>query len=149
MALHGAPGQPRDGTPLVIPVFYDRPADIVKANELQRHWSRQAVLADRRDWVRPERWAQNVSNAEERLQNVRLSGAKGEQQKMAERVTRRAMTAARQPLALPQTLCGLEAKAERLLAELKALGAPRLGLWLHGMGEWPRNQPPLCRPLLA
>lgn len=144
MALHGAPGQPRDGAPLVIPVFYDSPEVVARAGATEQHWegrlaepptSADAVPEDRRRWVQPARWARNVANAERRLQNVRLgTAAKDDQLQASRRVVAAALQAARVPLALPD-MFGYEEQEARLVAELAVPDPERLGLWLHGMGE--------------
>jgi hypothetical protein len=146
LALHGLPGQPRAAEPLVIPVFYDSPDGVVQPAGIERHWqarldakpaAEDAVPANRRKWVRPDRWAQNVTDTKERLQNVRRStegAAKDEELQLARHVVATALAAARVPLAEPESLVGIEEQEARLLAELAVPDAERLGLWLHGMG---------------
>jgi hypothetical protein len=146
LALHGLPGQPRAAEPIVIPVFYDSPEDIVLPDNIKQRWQARldaapgaagAVPADRRERVRPDEWAQNVSDTQERLQNVRRlteGAAKDEDLQVARAVVVAALAAARVSLAEPDGLVGVAEQEERLLAELAMPDPQRLGLWLHGMG---------------
>ena len=146
LALHGLPGQARAAAPLVIPVFYDSPEDVVQPAGIERHWRARldaaagtvdAVPADRHEWVRPDRWAQNVIDTERRLQNARRKterADKDEELQVARRVIAAALAAARVPLAEPEGLVGIKEQEERLLTELAVPDPQCLGLWLHGMG---------------
>jgi hypothetical protein len=144
LALHGLPGQARAAAPVVIPVFYDSPELVVQPAGTEQLWrarldeapgAADGVPADRRAWVRPDRWAQNVSDTKDRLESVRRltkGAAKNEELKVALAVVAAALEAVHAPLAQPDGLVGVEEQEERLLAELAV--PDRLGLWLHGMG---------------
>jgi hypothetical protein len=146
LALNGLPGIDRASKPLVIPVFFDRIEDVVQTKAIERHWqarldaadgSEDAVRSDLRRWVCPGRWARNIADMKERLENVRHvteRTPKGEELQVARRVVAAAVAAARVPLTEADNVVGFDEQEARLLAELAVPDPQRLGLWLHGMG---------------
>jgi hypothetical protein len=152
LALHGKPGQPRACEPLIIPVFYHSPSDILQPKEqtaavdLQQLWQGKiapdstAVSANHRQHVHPERWAANFAAMRREWQNLRLSNlpqAKDRDYQLARHVVIAALPAIPPELALPEDLVGYQQQEADLLAALAVPNPqqPIMGLWLHGIGE--------------
>jgi hypothetical protein len=147
LALNGLPDKRRASKPIVIPVFYDGVRDVVQPEGIEQRWKARldaapgtagAVPAERRQWVQPGRWAQNIADMKERIENVRHVTEripKGEELQVARRVVAAAVAAARVPPTEADNMVGFDEQEARLLAELAVPDPQRLGLWLHGMGE--------------
>jgi hypothetical protein len=155
LALHGNAEQLRAKKPLIIPVFYNSPNDILQPGgqmqrapvDLQQLWSSRiapgstTMPAERRQCVDPKRWAENFATMRQQLQNLRLSNfpqAKARDYQLARQVVTAALPAAVPLLALNRGLVGYKQQESWLLAQLAVPDRqqqPKMGLWLHGMGE--------------
>jgi hypothetical protein len=96
---------------------------------------------DRQFWVHPARWAANITDMRQRLQNVRLSAFsifKDAQWQIAQKVVAAAAPAVVVLAHVEEGLVGYEQQLCLLLSKL-SVGHPALGntlgLWLHGLGE--------------
>jgi hypothetical protein len=136
--------------PLVIPVFYDSPDEVVDAASIRQHWSAGSLEERlRRDeelgpeWVPVvdvSRWADNVVAMAGHWQNLRRNSnqeaEKDEELQLAKRVVKAAVMHIPSLVDVGVEVVGFEEQEAVLLADLG--GPERLGVWLYGQGAAPK-----------
>jgi hypothetical protein len=140
----GGEGGSSHSQPLVIPVFYDSPDQIVDAVSIRQCWwagDMEARLIDDEqlgpEWVPAvdvPRWAANIDAMIGHCQNLRRNSnqnaEKDEELQLAGRVVKAAVRHIPSLVDVGMEVVGFEEQEAALLAELSG----RLGLWLYGQG---------------
>lgn len=137
LALHSRKHAGHDSKPVVIPVFWDKPDDVVQPHAIQQYWQQQLnqLAPARLCWVDPARWAGNIGELGEQWQGERRMhcGPKDNLYNMAGRVAQAAGAYMPKKLTIDTTqLFGQTTQMEGLLAKIHG---GRMGLWLFGPGN--------------
>lgn len=79
-----------DRLPLVIPVFYDPPNDVLQLHAILEHWKSQAALqASAQFLIDPGAWVANIEAMKDEMQNLRrrtMQPDKDEERQLAQKV---------------------------------------------------------------